>query len=76
MPQAASQISDIASDAVRRYDDLKLEIAAIGQTAMLTCTKDKDEEGERAFQSGCRRGSLKITSISPLSVPSVAVRAA
>jgi hypothetical protein len=51
MPQAASQISDIASDAVRRYDDLKLEIAAIGQTAMLTCTKDKDEEGERAFQS-------------------------
>ena len=34
MPQAASQISDIASDAVRRYDDLKSEIAAIVQTAM------------------------------------------
>jgi GTP-binding protein EngB required for normal cell division len=51
MPQASSQISDTASDAVRRYDDLKLEIAAIGQTAMLTCGKDKDGEGERAFQS-------------------------
>lgn len=51
MPQAASQISGIASDAVRHYDDLKLEIAAIGQTAMLTCVKDRDEEGERAFQS-------------------------
>jgi GTP-binding protein EngB required for normal cell division len=51
MPEAASQISDIASDAVRRYDDLKLEIATIGQTAMLTCGKDKNTEGEHAFQS-------------------------
>jgi hypothetical protein len=50
MPEAAPHISNIAGDALRRYDHLKLEIAAIGQAAMLQCAKDKDEEGERAFQ--------------------------
>jgi GTP-binding protein EngB required for normal cell division len=51
MPEAAPQISNIASDALRHYDRLKLDIAAIGQAAMHQCVKDKNEEGERAFQS-------------------------
>ena len=50
MPEAAPHISNIAGDALRHYDHLKLEIAAIGQAAMLQCAKDRDEEGERAFQ--------------------------
>jgi GTP-binding protein EngB required for normal cell division len=41
---------DVAGDAIRRYDALKLEVAAIAQTAMLQCQKSKDAEGERVFQ--------------------------
>jgi GTP-binding protein EngB required for normal cell division len=50
MSEAASQMANFAGDAIRRYDDLKLEIAAIAQAAMLQCGKDKDPEGERSFQ--------------------------
>jgi GTP-binding protein EngB required for normal cell division len=48
MSEAASQM--VAGDAIRRYDDLKLEVAAIAQAAMIQCAKDKDAEGERSFQ--------------------------
>jgi predicted GTPase len=50
MPDAAAQITNVAGEAIRRYDDLKLEVAAIAQAAMLRCAKGKDEEDERAFQ--------------------------
>jgi Dynamin family len=50
MPNAGPQVSNFAGDAIRRYDDLKLEVGAIAQTAMLQCAKAKDEESERAFQ--------------------------
>jgi GTP-binding protein EngB required for normal cell division len=51
MPVAVSQMADVAADAIRRYDDLKLEIAAIAQAAMLQSEKDKDAEGAYAFQT-------------------------
>ncbi len=50
MSEAASQMVDVAGDAIRRYDALKLQAAAIAQTAMLQCQKSKDAEGERVFQ--------------------------
>jgi GTP-binding protein EngB required for normal cell division len=43
-------LSDSAADAIRRYDELKLEVGAIAQTAMLRCAKAKDQAGEREFQ--------------------------
>jgi GTP-binding protein EngB required for normal cell division len=50
MSEAAPRMADVAGDAIRRYDDLKLEVAAIVQAAMLQCQKSKDAEGERSFQ--------------------------
>ena len=50
MSEAASQVADVAGDAIRHYDDLQLQIATIAQTAMIQCGKDKDPEGERVFQ--------------------------
>ncbi len=50
MPDAAPQIANVAGEAIRRYDDLKLEVAAIAQAAMLQCAKSKDAEGEKPFR--------------------------
>jgi GTP-binding protein EngB required for normal cell division len=50
MPEAGPQISSFTRDAIRRYDELKLEVGAIAQSAMLLCAKAKDEQGERALR--------------------------
>jgi hypothetical protein len=50
MPDTPPQITNVAGEAIRRYDNLKLEVAAIAQAAMLQCAKARNEEGERAFQ--------------------------
>ncbi len=50
MPDSASEPINVAGEAIRRYDDLKLEVGAIAQTAMLHCARSKDEDTERAFQ--------------------------
>jgi len=38
-------------EALRRYDELKFELARIGQAGMQSCRELKDEEGERLYQS-------------------------
>ena len=43
-------MADVAGDAIRSYDALKLEMGAIAQAAMLQSEKDKDTEGAHAFQ--------------------------
>jgi predicted GTPase len=50
IPDTPQQIANVAGQAIRRYDDLKLEVAAIAQATMLQCAKGKNEEGGRAFQ--------------------------
>lgn len=41
-------MTGVTGDAIRRYDDLKFEIAAIEQAAMLQCARERREEDERA----------------------------
>jgi small GTP-binding protein len=50
MPEAEPQITNLADAAIRRYDELKLELGALAQSAMLLCEKTRDEEGERALR--------------------------
>jgi GTPase Era involved in 16S rRNA processing len=48
--ETAVPIVSATAGAIRRYDNLKLEVAAIAQAGMLQCAKLKNEAGECAFQ--------------------------